>query len=189
MFGSWRRQRARQELDRVSSTLHCSPLDEALSDLDEIDTRTFSPYEVALWLNNRAYVLALLGSTAQAFDSLSDADELLIGTEESEPAHDVDMLRACIIGTRGIALLHAGKLDEAEAHLQDAFDRGAPHLTSDDAGVRWQEQNLAAERLWWLGLIAHKRGDETRRRDLLQRASKFDETAYGQKARQALEQH
>lgn len=186
MFRAWRRQRARQEFDRISSTIHSSPLDESLSDLDEIDTSSFSPYEVAVWLNNRAYVLALLGLTAQAIDSLSDAEELL-GGDDTEHANDVEMLQACIIGTRGIALLHAGNLDEAETHLQHAYERGVPRLTSEDAGVRWQEQNLAAERLWWLALIAHKRGDEGRRLDLLRRASSFSETIYGEKARQTLE--
>lgn len=189
MFAWWRRRRARRELDRVSSTIGVSSLHDALSGLDRIDTSGLTTYEIASWLNNRAYVLALLGSTTEALQHLSDADELLAGSEATDPVtrYSLEVLASCVIGTRGIALLHAGSLDEAEADLQHAFDRGAPHIGSDDAAIAHVQQQLAAERLWWLALIAEKRGDASRRVELLRRASAFAATPFGAKAREALE--
>lgn len=189
MFARWRGQRARQQLERVSSSIGVSSLDDVLSDLDRIDTSGFSHYEIALWLNNRAYVLALLGSTTESLEHLSDADELLAGADEADPSirYAVELLASCIAGTRGIALLHAGTLDDAETSLQDAFERGAVYLGSENATIVVQQQHLAAERLWWLAVIAEKRGDTSSRVGLLRRASTFSRTPYGEKARQALE--
>lgn len=65
-------------------------------------------------------MLALLGSTTEALEHLSDADELLAGVEitDATTRHGIELLASCVIGTRGIALLHAGSLDEAEAEAE-----------------------------------------------------------------------
>lgn len=133
-------------------------------------------------------MLALLGSTTEALEHLTDAAELMAGLHETESCthYDHDLLCACIIGTRGIALVVAGSLDEAERQLRDAYERGTPHLESTDAVIVFEQQHLAAEQLWWMASIAEKRGDTTRRIDLLRQSSRFANTPYGDKARKAL---
>lgn len=188
MIKRWRRNRARQAFWRASSRIGQAPLEEVLRELDQVDVRDFSPFDVALWLNNRAYVLALQGCTPEALAHLRDAEELLIGVEDPELLirHEPELLVSCIIGTRGIALLHGGSIDEAEVHLDDALALGMRHLESHDAEFAYVQRFLAAERLWWLAMIAEKRGDAEHRMERLRRASEFAETPYGEKARQAL---
>jgi predicted RNase H-like HicB family nuclease len=129
-----------------------------------------------------------MGSTTEALEHLRDAEELLIGIEETEPvpAEHVEHLASCIIGTRGIALLHGGSLDEAEIHLERALALGTNQLEKASAYMLPHQQRLAAERLWWLATIAEKRGDTARRLLCLRQASQFRDTRYGDEACKAL---
>ncbi|HEX3480324.1 MAG TPA: hypothetical protein VHT91_35140 [Kofleriaceae bacterium] len=162
--------------------------EDAVHALDDVDIHALSPWDIAHWLNARAYVLGLMGCTTEALEHLRDAEELLIGIEDTEPvpAELVERLAACIIGTRGIALLHGGSLDEAEIHLERALALGAGHLQTAGADLLPGQQRLAAERLWWLAMIAEKRGDTAQRLRCLRRASQFRDTQYGAEACKAL---
>ena len=106
----------------------------AMDELDKVQLAHLSPTQVALWLNNRAYTLTLLGQATDALDNLRDAEELLAGDDglSKDPS-----LTACIAGTRGIALYHQGDYERAESALQLA-------LSLEDDGVRSQFE-LAAE--------------------------------------------
>jgi tetratricopeptide (TPR) repeat protein len=157
---------------------------QALEELDRVSLHQLSPLEVALWLNNRAYTLVFLGQSANALDNLKDADELLAGDEggSRDP-----LLTACISGTRGIALLHHGDLDAAERSLELA-------LRQEEEGVmrqfdpEWQaDPARTAERWFWLGEIARRRGDLTAARLRLSRAAASPLVPYGRRARAALE--
>ncbi len=156
---------------------------QALEELDRVSLQQLSPPEVALWLNNRAYTLVFLGQAADALDNLKDADELLAGDEGGvrDP-----LLTACISGTRGIALLHHGDLDGAERSLELA-------LRQEEEGVarqfdpEWQSDPArTAERWFWLGEVARRRGDLTAARLRLERAASSPTVPFGRRARGSL---
>jgi tetratricopeptide (TPR) repeat protein len=155
----------------------------ALEELDRVTLRHLHPSQVALWLNNRAYTLALLGRADDALDNLRDAEDLLVGEEAlvRDPS-----LMACISGTRGIALFRKGQLDPAEKALELA-------LRLEDDSVAYQfdpetEANPArtAERWWWLSEIARQRGDDREARLRLERAAAHPMTEFGSRALAAL---
>ncbi|MCS6912071.1 MAG: hypothetical protein RMK29_20460 [Myxococcales bacterium] len=157
--------------------------EQALEELDRVCLRHLQPHQIALWLNNRAYTLALLGRPEDALDHLRDAEELLAGDDGL--GRDMALL-ACISGTRGIALLRMGDLDRAEKALQLA-------LQLEGEGGAWKfdpdvEANPArtAERWWWLSEVARARGQEAEARLRLERAAAHPFTEYGARARQAL---
>lgn len=162
--------------------------EDAVHALDHVDLHALSPWDIAHWLNARAYVLGLMGCTIEALEHLRDAEELLIGIEDTEPApaEHVERLAACVIGTRGIALLHGGSLDEAEIHLERALALGASQLQTASADMLPEQQRVTAERLWWLATIAEKRGDTAQRLRCLRHASQFPDTRHGAEARKAL---
>ncbi len=156
---------------------------QALEELDRVALQQLSPSEVALWLNNRAYTLVFLGQSADALDNLKDADELLAGDEGS--SRD-PLLTACISGTRGIALLHHGDLDAAEKALELA-------LRQEEEGVarqfdpEWQaDPARTAERWFWLGEVARRRGELPAARLRLERAASSPTVPFGRRARQVL---
>jgi len=162
--------------------------EDAVDALDQVDVDALSPWDIAHWLNARAYALGFMGCTTEALEHLRDAEELLTGIEHTEPvpAAHVELLASCIIGTRGIALLHGDSLNEAETHLERALALGASQLEKASADMLAQQQQLAAERLWWLAAIAEKRGDTAHRLHCLRRASQFRDTRYGAEACKAL---
>ena len=142
-----------------------------------------TPAEVALWLNNRAYTLVFLGQATDALDNLKDADELLAGDEGS--SRD-PLLTACISGTRGIALLHHGDLDAAEKALELA-------LRQEEEGVarqfdpEWQaDPARTAERWFWLGEVARRRGELPAARLRLERAASSSTVPFGRRAQKVL---
>ena len=185
------RRRARaQWMMNAAIVEHVAPRHEdAVHALDQVDLNALSPWDIAHWLNARAYALGLMGCTTEALEHLRDAEELLIGIEETEPvpAEDVECLASCIIGTRGLALLHGGSLDAAETHLERALALGASQLENASADMLPVQQQLAAERLWWLATIAENRGDTRQRLHCLRRASQFRDTQYGAEACKALD--
>jgi tetratricopeptide (TPR) repeat protein len=175
-----------EQLIRINLACALNGLSEhaqALEELDRVALQQLSPPEVALWLNNRAYTLVFLAQPADAIDNLKDADELLAGEEGGtrDP-----LLTACISGTRGIALLHHGDLDGAERSLELA-------LRQEDEGVarqfdpEWQaDPARTAERWYWLGEIARRRGDLAAARLRFQRASASPTVPFGRRARTIL---
>lgn len=175
-----------EQLIRINLACACNGLADhrqALEELDKVALAHLSPAQVALWLNNRAYTLALLGRADDALDNLKDAEELLGGDEDS--LRDLS-LRACMAGTRGIALYEKGDLGAAEQALREAL-----HLEEDHASFSPDlaaEPNPArtAERWWWLGQIARARGDVAEQRRCLRRAAAHPATEYGAKALGAL---
>lgn len=156
---------------------------EALEELDKVALGELLPPEVALWLNNRAYTLTFLGRPEDALDNLNDADDLLAGddAQSRDP-----LLSACISGTRGIALFHKGDLDAAEKALLLA-------LRQEEDGVamqfdpEWQvDPARTAERWFWLGEIAAKRGDGTEARRRFERAAAQGGTEFGKRSEKSL---
>jgi tetratricopeptide (TPR) repeat protein len=137
---------------------------EALAKLDEFAPKRPSPELMAAWLNSRAYELAMLDRAEEALAHLDDGDLLV---DDKTPAGQ--SLAGCIAGTRGIALLRLGRLQEAESLLLRAMDLGTSAVAREArAGgpVAQQERGLAAERWYWLSEIAERLGqpDEARRR-------------------------
>jgi tetratricopeptide (TPR) repeat protein len=138
--------------------------EEALAKLDELSPKKPSPNLLASWLNSRAYELAMLDRAAEALPCLDDA---AIVVDASTPAGQ--SLAGCISGTRGIALFHLGRFEEAERHLLQAFATGKEAAAAEDrrgGAVAEQERWLEAERWYWLAEIATALGhaDEGRRR-------------------------
>lgn len=175
-----------EQLIRINLACALNGLSEhaqALEELDQVSLQQLSPPEVALWLNNRAYTLVFLGQATDALDNLKDADELLAGEEGT--SRD-PLLTACISGTRGIALLHHGDLEGAERALQLA-------LRQEEEGVarqfdpEWQtDPARTAERWFWLGEVARRRGDSEAARLRLQRAAASPTVPFGRRARAVL---
>lgn len=175
-----------EQLIRINLACALNGLSEhaqALEELDRVSLQQLSSLEVALWLNNRAYTLVFLGQSADALDNLKDADDLLTG-DEGEVRDP--LLSACISGTRGIALLHHGDLDAAEQALELA-------LRQEEEGVarqfdpEWQaDPARTAERWYWLGEVARRRGDVVAARLRFERAASVPLVPFSRKARAAL---
>src|SRR6185436_7364968 len=104
----WRHHRAQQALYDASCTIRDGSLMEALDALDRVDVDCLTAHEIAHWFNGRAYVLALMGDMREALEHLHEAEELIVGLDDMVVAPSHDVLVSCIIGTRGIALLHGG---------------------------------------------------------------------------------
>lgn len=183
-----RRSLARSAVDAAFQHHDTGRHEDAVRALDQVDVHALSPFDIAHWLNTRAYSLGLMGRTSEALEHLRDAEDLLVGIEDTEPVppESVQVLASCIIGTRGIALLHGDSLDEAETLLERALALGATQLEEASGYMVAVQQRLAAERLWWLARIAEKRGDMAHRLHCLRRASKFADARYGIEARKAL---
>lgn len=184
------RHEARQALDAVAVRIGHAPLEQLLAELDLVDTGSMLPRDIAEWLNGRAYILALLGSTDEALEHLLDAEEILAADgDEGVRDRRREMLVSCVIGTRGIALLHAGSIAEAESELEKALALGHTELDCEDPDLAYAHRQLTAERLWWLSVAAERRGQTGRRLDLLKQAAALDGTPYGDRAVAALEPH
>ncbi len=156
--------------------------DQALEELDRVSLQHLLPQQVALWLNNRAYTLTLLGRPDDALDNLRDAEDLLAGDDGL--GRDPSLL-ACISGTRGIALFRSGKYEPAEKALELALS------LEGDAQARFDPDLLpnparTAERWWWLSEIAKARGDQDEVRVRLLRAASHPLTEFGSRAQEAL---
>ncbi len=152
---------------------------QSLDELDRVDLKHLSSSQAALWLNNRAYTLTLLGKPEDALSHLGDAEDLLIGEDGKDP-----MLAACIAGTRGIALYHKGDFDDAEQALQLAL-RLEEDLVAHPPGIDADllaNPARTAERWWWLSQIAEARGDPLESRVRLQRAAVHPMTEFGSRA-------
>ena len=162
---------------------------EALAALDAIDARDLPPQLMAIWLNNRAYFLALLGRTTEALAQLDDADALLDPRDE-EGELDAEQTRGCITGTRGIALHLAGRHKEGEFHLRRALALGDKVIgrEGDAGGPRSRaERALAAERWWWLAETYGARGDSSSRYTCLTQAAGItDGGRFAERARRTL---
>jgi tetratricopeptide (TPR) repeat protein len=145
---------------------------EALATLDGHGPRHPPPQLMARWLNGRAYVLTMLGRAEEALAHTEDAALLV---DELTPLGR--SLAGCITGTRGIALLHLGRLEEAEGHLMRALEIGQVAAAEEggrDGYVARGERVLAGERWYWLAEIATRRGHEEEARRRLQTAAAAD---------------
>lgn len=156
----------------------------ALDELDRIDLRELTVPESALWMNNRAYTLIFLGRIPDALEHLNDAEELLVFEHNDHPE---PLLMSCVSSTRGLAHLQAGDLDAAEAALRLA-------LQQEEEGVtlrfdpEWQvDVARTAERWYWLGEVAKRRGDLSEAVRRYNRAASEPQTEYGARALQSLE--
>jgi tetratricopeptide (TPR) repeat protein len=157
--------------------------EEALAALDAIPLRGLSSDQTALWLNNRAYALALMGRSDEALDHLDDAGAIFAdgGLEDTQ-------LQSCLHGTRGIALLRSGALDEAEQELRAALELGetlpSPADPSDLASA--DRERLTAERYYWLAEVAVARQQRDEAQACLRLAAELPGTPFGRRALERL---
>lgn len=175
-----------EQLVRINLACALNGLSEhaqALEELDRIDLSQLLPAEVALWLNNRAYTLVFLGQPTDALDNLVDADELLAGDDGL--SRDGQLV-ACISGTRGIAQLHLSQLDEAEKSLQLALHKDEEGQAQQFDPEAQTDSVRAAERWFWLGEVARKRGEPGIARKRYERAAAAPTAAFGRRAQEAL---
>ncbi len=175
-----------EQLIRINLSCALNGLGEhqqALEELDRVALTELQPAEVALWLNNRAYTLAFLGRSSDALDNLKDATDLMSGEDNSarEP-----LLSSCISGTRGIALFHAGDLDGAEAALLSALRQEEEAVTLRFDPELQVDSARTAERWYWLGEIAHSRGQHSEARRRYERAAQQQGTEFAGRAQQKL---
>lgn len=174
----WKHRRPRGgpslRLVEAYALLDAERVDEAIATLDAIDTRRLAPEALAQWLNLKANALALTGRVDETCDLLDDLDSLA--------DEDDAVMQLCAVGNRAIALLHAGRLDEAEPLLDDTARR-AEALCDADAPLGGA---MLAETWWWRAELARRRGDELRRRDCLHQAAARAGTPFSERARRAL---
>ena len=145
---------------------------EALETLDRYGPRHPPPQLMAQWLNARAYALTMLGRADEALAHVEDAALLV---DELTPQGR--SLSGCTTGTLGIALLHLGRLEEAEGHLRRALEIGAVAAAEEgrpDGLVARSERFLTGERWYWLAEIAERRGHQEEARRRLQTAAAAD---------------
>ena len=127
--------------------------------------------------------MVFLAQPVDAIDNLKDADELLAGEEGG--SRDPCSPRASAVPAAS-RFLHHGDLDGAERSLELA-------LRQEDEGVarqfdpEWQaDPARTAERWYWLGEIARRRGDSAAARLRFQRASASPTVPFGRRARALL---
>jgi tetratricopeptide (TPR) repeat protein len=146
--------------------------EEALARLDGFAPRKPTPYLLAHWLNNRGYLLTMVGRADEALRGLEEA-ALVVDT--TTPAGQ--SLAGCISGTRGIALLHRGDLREGEELLLRALAIGKEAAAAEgrrDGPIALQEEGLAVQRWYWLGECAKRLGDEQEARRRFELAAAGD---------------
>ena len=160
--------------------------EQSLLELDRVSLKNLPPNQVALWLNNRAYVLSKIDRFEEGLDHLQDAQELLIGADGTTQD---SALAACINSTRGLIFLKQGDLERAEKALQLALQLEANLSTrvfeSISQGAEG-DPHRTAERWYWLSEIANLRGNETLRLMRLERSARYPQTEYGSKSVQLL---
>lgn len=178
--------RASSEIDRhlirinlAYSLTAIGQYESALAELDKISLRQLAGQQVALWLNNRAYILLHLNQLDEAMEHLQDAQEFVTG-DVSDPT-----LAACISGTRGMVLFKKGELERAESALQLAL-----RLETDATTTRFDnianplegDPYRAAERWFWLSEISLAKKEYPSRLTRLQQAARYPFTKHGQQA-------
>lgn len=172
----WRHWRPRDtsplRLAEAYALIDAERIDEALAALDAIDTRGLAPQVLAQWLNLKANVMALTGRLEETFELLDDLGSLADA--------DDAILQLCAVGNRGIALLHADRLDEAALLFDDteARARALREVPLRDA--------LLAETWWWRAELARRRGDEATRRGWLEQAARLPAHPFAVRARRLL---
>lgn len=179
-------ERAATDLDRhlirinlAYSLTALEQYEEALAELDKVSPKQLSAPKIALWLNNRAYVLLHLHRLEEALDNLQDAQELTSG-DDLDPT-----LAACISGTRGMVLFKQGNLDRAESALQLALrlESSAPvQQFGQIAHPLEGDPHRTAERWFWLSEIAMAKQDWKGRTERLQHAARYPFTLHGRRA-------
>jgi tetratricopeptide (TPR) repeat protein len=131
--------------------------EEAFKRLEAFAPKRPSPNLMAQWLSSRAYLLTMMGRADEALVHLDDAGVVVDDTTTTGR-----LLAGCIAGTRGIAELHLGRLQDAEGNLLRALEIGDEAVAADrrpDGIVARQQRALAGERWFWLAEIANRRGD------------------------------
>jgi tetratricopeptide (TPR) repeat protein len=157
---------------RFSRLLHAQALvnaervDEAIAELDGIDTRTLDQAALKHWLGLKGYALALAGRGEEALDCLDDLASI------ADPEDRTSQLFVC--GSRAIVAIKSEQLDDAEA-LLDSTERSC----DDDANL--------SEVWWWRAELAQRRGDEARRRDCLRKAAALGDVHWAARARNELQ--
>lgn len=153
-------------LMHAQALVNAERVDEAIAELDGIDTRALDAAALRHWLGLKGYALALAGRGEEALDCLDDLASI------ADPEDRTSQLFVC--GSRAIVAIAAERLDEAAA-LLDSTERSC-----DDAA------NLA-EVWWWRAQLAERRGDEARRRECLQKAAALGDVHWAERARRALQ--
>jgi tetratricopeptide (TPR) repeat protein len=163
---NWRGRPIRfARLYHAQELVNAERVDEAIAELDGIDTRTLDPGALKHWLGLKGYALALAGRGEEALDCLDDLASI------ADPDDRTSQLFVC--GSRAIVAIAERRFDEAEA-LLDSTERHA-----DDAA------NLS-EVWWWRARLAEQRGDEARRRECLQQAAALGDVHWAERARAAI---
>jgi tetratricopeptide (TPR) repeat protein len=143
--------------------------EEVLAELDGATLVQPSPAAMLIWLNNRAYALTLLNRAGEALPLLDDAD--LLADDSTAWGLSVS---ACVVGTRGMTLLHLDRLEDAERLLLRALEigRDAVALENEPSGpVAVAEQQNLAERWYWLAEVARRQDRASEARERLRRAA------------------
>jgi tetratricopeptide (TPR) repeat protein len=153
-------------LQHAQELVNAERIDEAIEVLDGIDTRKLEQPLLTHWLGLRGYALALGGRGEEALDCLDDLAAI------ADP--DDRLCQLFLNGSRAIVAISDDRFDEAE-DLLDSTERAC-----DDASNR-------SEVWWWRAELAHKRGDEARRRVCLDEAAKLGDGYYAERARRALQ--
>lgn len=163
----WRRGALRfTRLMHAQALVNAERVDEAIEELDAIDTRTLGSDELKHWLGLKGYALALGGRGEEALDCLDDLASI------ADPDDRTSQLFVC--GSRAIVAIADARFDEAEA-LLDSTERSC-----DDAANR-------SEVWWWRAELAQRRGDVARRRHCLEQAAQLGDVHWAERARRALQ--
>jgi len=168
---TWQRPTTREmKLMHASALVNHERVDEALEELDAIDTRRLDSAALKEWLGLKGYALALAGRGAEALDCIDDLASL------TDPEEGSGQLLVC--GTRAIVAIADDRLDDAESLLDATEGFAATTGTLGPANL--------AEVWWWRAALAERRGDDAARRRCLEKASGFGEVHYADRARAAL---
>jgi tetratricopeptide (TPR) repeat protein len=151
-------------------------MDEALTQLDAMDTRKLSPKFLAAWLNLKANALALLGRGDEALDLLDDLKAII--------SDDDEINQLCAVGNRAIVHVVTDRSELANP-LLDETEARAERLRR--GRTRPFAIGSLAETWWWRSELARREGNVERRRECLQKAAAFGRGIFAQRARDALE--
>lgn len=169
---NWRRPVTRDmKLAHASALVNAERVDEAIEELDALDTRALDAGALRYWLGLKGYALALAGRGDEALECIDDLASI------ADPDDRTSQLM--VNGTRAIVAIAAGHLDEAATLLD--LTAGVAESTGPLA-----PSNLA-EVWWWRAALADKRGDAAARRASLEKAAAFGDVHYAARARAALQ--
>jgi tetratricopeptide (TPR) repeat protein len=178
-------QRARLQMYLAQVVHHQERPHDAVAALDPSLAKHLPALELAHWLINRGYYLALADRFDEALGELERAEIILQGEE----AVDARLNYTCVLGNRGLVALRRGQPHEAEPLIERAHREAQAIVeTLDDGDARLKHtRGWHAERFVWLSEIAQLRGDDELARARLREAAKVDDGHWATLARRKLD--